>query len=315
MNNPEFISKRFQIILTLLCSVLLLSLIILAFYNHPSADDFFALSCRKANGFWQMQCYIFNSWGGRYTSNAISTIFTTNQFLFYHYYLHTALLIVLQVFSFYFLIFNINRHYLNECLSFSTKFFLSIFFTVTCLSCVIELNTALYWFSSSVTYQFSLISLCITVGLFIRYLFSCKKYIIMVLLAISIFITTGTNEVVVLLQILLLFTIYLFSNKNSSKIDAGKILLLLVIILSLIFSFSSEGNSSRLELISGNRNLVYIVFSLFYRLLQITNAVFSSLICWVVLVFTFCLGVHLKHSIIIIKYNNSRLNSQPGVII
>ncbi len=261
-------------IVTLFVCVLLCSL---AFYNMPSGDDYFALALRQTNTFKTMQEYIYTNWGGRYTSNFLSTAFTTNSFLLKCYFLHTILLFTLSYISTANLLIVINKFYLKNVLPFSHILAFASLIIVTTIFCLPEINTAFYWFSSSITYQFSYCCFLFTISALITFLNQEKKQKLnLVFLLLMIVMTNGTNELAALLTGVIGSLLIIITSKKKWY---------LVIILgttyfsSLLISLLSPGNQLRLNLLNDSDYSITSSFaSLLLQLIHTQQVLFSSVL-------------------------------------
>ncbi len=286
---PRFFSFT---VLALLFIVSIL-LAVLAFYNHPLADDYWALNLRKTYWFLEMQKNIYNNWGGRYTSNFIYSLFTSNNFLIKYYFAHTLILIFLSFFSILYWTSTVNRYFLNLYFTNADIWIISSLFFLTIFCSICEIHTAFYWFSSSVVYQFSLICLFATHSILITFLAqneNIKNIFSFLFLAIFIFITNGTNELIALLTGIISLLTILFYNKK--KFYNGYIIFLfLIYVTSLIFSLYSPGNFMRLSLFDDSKtNLLLVLSSLIFRLMQILQSILSSVLFYFTSIIIFLLG-------------------------
>jgi len=77
---------------------------VLPFFNHAAADDYVCGDLIHKHGFLGYQLYFYKTWGGRFSANFFSSVFSANDFIYSHYYFHTYILLILDLTSFYFFI-------------------------------------------------------------------------------------------------------------------------------------------------------------------------------------------------------------------
>jgi hypothetical protein len=220
--------------------------ILFSFWNFPSADDYMIIDKRIQFSFWQLQSSVYHHWTGRYFATFISSVFSYSGFLYSHYYLHSILLLLLTVLSWFFCLRQINRHLLFNQLSLSALALVSMLLLVLEINIIPEPVTAFYWFSSAVTYQLPLILIILLSGIIIRLLFTCSHKIIYFIAAcVLVVMLNGCNEMItlfVLINFTCLSGYYLFTYK---KIPTFIIALFVVNIISACFLVFSPGILNR----------------------------------------------------------------------
>lgn len=255
------------IFLLLLGFISILPFLVLAYFNQPSADDFYYNTASQNLSYLETQIKLFTNLNGRYTTSAILSIpeLLSNNLFFYK--LIPIILIAIFFYSFYYLVSSLALNLKRR-----DYFILSLL----CLSIYIikmpSIAQGFYWLSSSVAYQLSCVLVLLFFSLIVK-LFSfnnIKHLIISVFLLIAII---GSNEISMLITDFLLgiiFVFYLFKNK---KLNYNLLILLFV---AFVFSFiviKSPGNSVR----GTNFPNKHMFFYSIYKTLNILK---SYLIIW-----------------------------------
>ena len=312
MNNKTG-EKIFTGLFGITVAVFIIGLIVLSFFNHPSADDYFALLNDKHYGFAGFQHFVYLHWGGRYFSSLIAAVFSSHLFLTSHYYLHTVLLIVLTAFSAHILLKVINRFLINKSVNSIHLLILSLLISVNLYSVYPELSTALFWFSSAVTYQTSVILLMLIVAALISFLHvedTKSKYFSLVSLILLIISNNGSNEVSGLLSAILMLIVFI---TNKRKFNSNKLYILLIVIiylLSLLVLIIAPGNKERMTILDGkNINILFSVGSAFYRVFVVYFCLFQSALFWISIAGIFLYAVHVREKIFMLKHHKTTLKT------
>jgi len=225
--------------------IFFLPLVILPFYNHPFADDYFCGYNLNDKSFIDYQTFIYNNWGGRFAATFTGSLFAYHNFLYNHYYLHTLLLLALNFVSILFLVNTLHRYVLKENYKLSKRILISFLFLALEICSLPEPSTFLFWFSSTITYQLPLILTQIEIALFILLYNMDNKTLrntCAVLLPVLVFITIGFSELFIVVQLLLFCIAFYFRwHKKCSK----------VLILFMILAFAA--GSALLIFSPGNR--------------------------------------------------------------
>lgn len=284
--------------------LIIAGLVCLSFFNMPIADDFFALSTASQKSWTDIQVYIYKNWGGRFTSNFFAASFSVHNFLFQHYYLHTLLLLVLQLYSIYFFIASLNKYIINKALSQTTLYLVTGILFLVFINIIPQINTAFFWFSSSVTYQFSLIGTLLTFGFLIKAI-KHKKHqtVYYTITSVLMLLTIGTNEFAAMSVLLLSVLVYGLCAKKQ-QLNHFKIIVVLCFgIVAMLISVISPGNQIRLHNFQGNQfPIVSILSSLTLRIIHIHYSLFSSGFFWLSLVVIFCLAIYVRTKILLLKH-------------
>ncbi len=290
-------------------------LAILSFYNHACADDYIALTWNRQFGFIGYQKYVYLHWGGRYVSNILASVFSHHDFLISHYYFHTLLLLTFTLASIYYLISVANRYYVNNSIGFLERITFSALFCVNMDVVYPELATGLFWFSSAITYQTSVILLVLFLGVSVS-LYHCepkKKPFLFFVLLVLIIITNGTNELAVLLSGVILLLMGIFGKSKLKKWWLSIAVIVLVYVTSFAFTSLAPGNKERLALFGNTGfHLPYAIAATLFRIFIVYWNIFQSPLFWISLVAIFIYGYNLKGKIVLLKIQN--INRQRVLI-
>ena len=289
------------------------SLIVLAFFNHACADDYFALINEQHYGIGGFQQFVYMHWGGRYTSNLIAAMFSANGFFLNHYYLHSIILILLTLASVYILITSISNHIINQSIKCRDRIVITFLMTINLFVVYPELSSALYWFSSAVTYQVSVIVLMMIVAIAITLLQTSNKKIVsgsFIALLILIAACNGSSEVSAIFSGLLML-IVLILNKKRFNVHRGKIVILaLFYVISIIILIAAPGNRERMNILQGKDvNIVLSVVSAFYRVFVVYWNIFQSPLFWATMVSIFLYAIHIRERIFVLRHHKTNLRT------
>ena len=167
-----------------------------------------------------------------------------------------------------------------------------------------ELNTALYWFSSAITYQTSFILLVFLFATSISLLYSAshKKLLFFLALVALIILTNGSNELAAILGgfILLLFLVI---NKSQLLKQRGWILILLAIyFISFTILAKAPGNAERLALIGNTKfNIPVAIASSLFRIFIVYWNIFQSPLFWISIFTIFIYTINCQDKLVGLK--------------
>ena len=253
--DKNFITAKLILVAKLLLILALLiffvPLFVLPFFDHPSADDYICGYNLKNQGFWGYQSFIYDTWGGRFAATFAGAVLAKNNFLYNHYYLHSLLLVLMNIVAVFFLLAVINKHVLKDERLKRNFLFVALLFAALQYCVLVEPSTYIFWFSGAVTYQLPVILLQFQIGLWIIVLHTDKafiKFISLVLLLLLVFIVNGFNELFIVAQgfiLLLLFLSGLY--KKLSKFFIA--LMLIGFITSSLIVVLSPGIHTRTDII------------------------------------------------------------------
>jgi hypothetical protein len=243
MNSISFLKKHitlknFYIAVGLLIIGIFL---ILAKYNHPSADDYSYTVDRFNLGFWQLQKHFYLKWTGRYISTVLLSSTPIVYYSFSWYKVIALILIVFLVYGSYFLAKTVfpKTHK-------SDVWVISLFIIVMFFSQMPSIAQGIYWAAGALTYQ--------TANIFTLFLFANilrlmqtkqKKYLIFAV--IFAFLVIGSNETSMLLIDFLVFIIFAYQLYQYRKIDKNLFILLAFMFVFSLISILAPGNMARAE--------------------------------------------------------------------
>ncbi|QEC66821.1 hypothetical protein FRZ67_05700 [Panacibacter ginsenosidivorans] len=233
-------------------------LFILPFFNHPCADDYICGYHLNTKGFWEYQQFIYNNWGGRFAATFTGSLFAKNNYLYDHYYMHSILLLLLNILSVFFMITVANKYVLKDEHLKKNIVWVCLLYTSLQVCCLVEPSTYIFWFSSAITYQLPVILLQLQLGLWIMVMHTDKaftKYIAYILLPLMVIIVNGFNELFIIAQAVLLLVVFLSgAGKRISKIFIA--IVLLCFVASALVVVLSPGIQSRTAIIEPKGILV-----------------------------------------------------------
>lgn len=267
----------------LLAIVLLLffvPLMVLAFYNHPSADDYISGTWLRESGFLAYQERVYNSWGGRFASTFAGSLFVIHDYLYDHYFLHTVILLFLNLVSALVLVQKINRYvFAGDLTTFQSILFAFVFVALT-ICCMPQASTYLFWFSSSITYQLPVVLLQLEIAAIISLVSNNKNSLLKGLIVTAlIFILNGFNEVFFIIQAVVIAGLIIL-DLLPAGIKWWKWLFVIFFIASALIVITAPGNAERAANIEP-KGFVTGLAATCYHFLEVLWNAFSSVIFWV----------------------------------
>ena len=271
--------------------VFFLPLIVLPFFNHACTDDYFCGVHLNELGIGKYQEYIYTECGGRFAATYIGSLFTENNFLYSHYYLHSLLLLMFNSLSVFFLFSVVNKYLLKDTFTKKMLATLSLVYLALTICSYPEPSTFLFWFSSAITYHLPVILVQLEVALLILLYHTQKTYIEIIcsiLVALLMFFINGFNELFITVQFLLLAAMFYFGvHKKVSK--AYLILLIILFISSAIIVIAAPGNQVRAGRIVP-KGIVLGVIAVFYQAAETIFAIFRNPFFWLTALLAFLYG-------------------------
>jgi len=265
--------KKITIIVLLITIILLIPLLGVSFYIHPSADDFDygvytigAINKGIGNVFVGVGKTIhkfYNNWQGTYSA---ITLFSLNPSIWgdNFYFLTTFILVLCISFSIYYLFKQLKKILKLDNTSFHLIYLL---FIILILETIPDKTQGLYWWNGACYYMvFFSFELTLIAILLKRYFLNMPtklNYIISCLLIIAI---GGGNFITALQQIIILILLNIFL--IVSKKDKSAILMSALSIISFLISALAPGNSKRASLVVGMPATKAILYSFKYSILK-----------------------------------------------
>ncbi|MBS1745325.1 MAG: hypothetical protein JST21_04055 [Bacteroidetes bacterium] len=302
----EFFTDRFFILskvklalkVIVIISLLLFfgPLLILPFFNHATADDYFYGLHLSENGFIQYQYYIYHNWTGRFSTTFLSSIFLKNNFLFDHYYLHSLVFLAGNFIASFLFFYSLNQFFLEKAFKFFQVVLLALVFVALVIVCAPDTSGLIFWFSSAVVYYAGLIFFQIELLLFVLSYYSANaiiKTVCYILLPLLVFINNGFSEVMLVMQLIIFSWLYVAGFFKKT----GKWLLYtiaLFFVASFMLSITAPGNFLRADSIPA-LNIANIIAAGLYSGLQAISSIFKNPLVWLVLIFLYLRGNYAKH--------------------
>lgn len=270
INNQ--INKRNIFIGLLIATVLLLlPMIIVSFYSHPSADDYnygiFTMNVFKEKGIIALIEGMFksiyrsyNMWQGTFSAVAL---FSLNPSVLGHNFYFLTTIIVLSVF--FVSVFMLFNQILYKSLKVDkiVYYIVEMIFTMICIQTIPDKTQAFYWWNGASYYMIFFSLELIEIALLIKvYIYNKETKINRLTTPLLVLFISGGNYITALQQIIVLFllNIYLlFVKKDKSALH-----LLVIAILGLGVSAIAPGNKYRARMLSGMSPLKSIFMSFVY---------------------------------------------------
>lgn len=245
---------RKENLLLLFLAVTLLPFLLLAFFCHPSGDDFWLTNMVREQGFWQAQGQIRQTWSGRYASMLLASI-NPLVFGFFGAYKALAFLLLglLGLAMGYFVDAFLGRTRPLRQVALLTLTWLGLY-----LGFMPVVSQVVYWMSGALSYQVAHIAL---LWLFGRQLqqasaqaFPGARLLTDGLLVLFI---AGLNETAMALQFYLLAGLLLLGWLSSRRLNKSQLVLLILAALGAAFVVLAPGNAVRSAEYPQRGQLVY----------------------------------------------------------
>jgi len=276
-----------KLLLVISLTVFFVPLFVLPFFNHPCADDYMCAIHLRKYGFAGYQSYIYNFWGGRYTATFIGAVCALNNFLYTHYYLHSLILIVLNILSSVFLLNTINIYVLKERFIERNLLLLALIFAALEITVLAQPSTYIFWFSSAVTYQLPVILIQWQIGLWILLLHS-KRLSAYVLLPLLVVVINGFNELFVVAEFFMIAIV--FASRQHKQLSKTFLwLTAMIYVVSALIVLLSPGIQSRATNVLPKGIVIGIVVW-GYHIAEVAWNIFRQPLFWLSAVTTFFAG-------------------------
>lgn len=280
-----------KLLLVLSLVIFFAPLFILPFFNHPGADDYICGYYLNNRNFWEYQSFIYNNWGGRFAATFAGSLFAKGNFLYNHYWLHSLLLLILNITSVFFMLIVINKHILkDEWLKRNIALSGMLFFALQVCS-LVEISTYIFWFSSAITYQLPVLLLQFQVGFWILLLHTAKSFLRLItflVLPVLIFIINGFNELFIVVQAVLLLFVLLAGTRSRLPVVFVAVTVMAFVVSTFIV-LRSPGIYLRADLINSKgllTGMVAVAFHVSETLWSICKSPFS----WLAIALAFLYG-------------------------
>jgi len=247
----------------------ILPFIILTFFSHPSADDFFFSEKPKSWGFWESQYQWYKYWTGKYFSTFVMSV-TPLYFKSITGYRFELLIIMLRFFTAVYFFFSTLA---PSGLTVKQKLLMTLSFVFIYLYGMPTISQGFYWLTGSAVYTVAMT----LVLLFFIYYFRMSKsenknnVMSMMILCLIVVATAGCSEISMIFLNIVLISICLISLFSKKKFDRRLIILLVVSVICSYIVISSGGNEHRSALFPARHNLF---FSLYHTVEVLVRSIF-----------------------------------------
>ena len=242
--DSVFSGKAGYIIIIVGLLLVVTPFLLLAQYNHPSADDFCYTNFVGFHGFWEAQVEQYMNWSGRFTATALITLQPINTENLILYRLLPVLLFVLFIIAIY----TFFRKLLPDAKQKDTFVLTFTVFFLYLLEAP-ELSEAFYWMAGSTTYQMG--------SIFTLFFFSVvihlkdqketnRKVLFTALAAFLCILIIGFNEILLIILDVILFLWLLIDTFKRKALDPYLLVLVLIAASASGISLLSPGNDVRM---------------------------------------------------------------------
>lgn len=258
MNQNSFFTNEKKIRYALVCIsgiALILLLLILTFYNNPSADDFnYSVNVRQY-GFFKAQYYWYIHWCGRYFSTFLLSMNPLVFGSFVGYKLVSFFLIIVSFTSFYIFA---DRLFKNS--SRFEKFYIAVLCFSSFILLMPSISEAYYWMAAAVSYQSGNI---LTLFLFILIVSNYEKPSLLkkVISIILVGAIAGTNEYSMMIIVLILLFINILVLIRKRKLEKFYLLLLIIALIGSLIVYFAPGNTYRASFQPDKHHFIFSVKS------------------------------------------------------
>lgn len=288
--------KSLRLLPWLSIAVLLIPLIVLCFFNHPSADDYSGAAICRDGLFFQKYVDLYVYWQGRYFSQALGMYGSFIVINYNLYWLHPILLFALTLCGIYFLLSQLLRYFFKASLSTSSKLLISFLLFFLNFFAQLSMAESVYWLSSSLAYYLAYTLLLFWFAIFISYGYSNgKRKLDLFFLTILSFFICGSNELIAIALIMFCLVAFLFSYRLKKNMRPVATIFLITIVAAGLEIFS-PGSMSRSAII-GKKDFVKIVFSFCYWGSQVYITILKEPLWWASAAFAVLLGVKYRESV------------------
>jgi len=265
--------------------LMVLPFLILYYFNHPTAEDFYYEEITKKIGFIDAQRLFFKFWGGRYMYYAL---ISTNPLIFKSIAVYNVLLCLIMI-SFFIILFLFISQFIRNSLTFKERllFSLSIFFLY--LHTMPSVSHGFYWLGSVICYHLAVISILLFFIAYVRLSNDVNlhtKIIYSVICSLAVIAIAGFNEIAASIFLMSLVFLLLKNVFIDKKIYWPLVFFVIITSIAVYIAFTAPGNSQRSEYYTDKHRFIYSIYNSGTFLLQ-------QLISWTInsplLAFTFLL--------------------------
>ncbi|WP_025762466.1 DUF6056 family protein [Dyadobacter tibetensis] len=269
--------------------IVLIPLLILARYNHPSpADDYCYIDTVFKYGWLEAMNFYYSGWTGRYFGIFLNH---SNPLLFHSvtgFRILSALLILSVIASLYVLV----RHLTPTLSRLAHLGFAGVVFFLYILK-MASIVEAYYWMAAFVTYTIPNVMTLVWIVLALRWYRQDSVGPRRMLAAIAgflVFAVIGSSETNLLVMVLLIASWWLYKLIYTRKVDGFMVGMLTIAAISCYFFFTSPGNQARMGGNPLGGDLVFSLVSSFEKFASLafdwifkSPLLFFTLIWWYIL--------------------------------
>lgn len=247
----------------LLVLSVLLPLLALSYFNHPSpADDYCYIDTVFKYSWWEAMNYYYSGWTGRYFGILLNH---SNPLLFHSITGFKVIPVVLFA-AMLFALYNLFRH-LTPTLSRAAHLgFAGVVFFLYILK-MASIVEGFYWMAAFVTYTVPNILTLLWVAVVLDwYRQDTRKVLLAILANLMIFAIIGCSETNLVILVMLLGALWFYRLVFHRKVDGLMISMLIIGVLSVYIFLAAPGNSARLDGNPMSRNIGFSIISSFKQL-------------------------------------------------
>jgi len=275
--KTSFIFK-YDVYIILLGGFTILPLLVISYFNQPSADDYCYAAKAQSLGFWNAQIDFYRGWSGRYLSTALLSfdILVKGKIILYKLFpIALILLLSKSVFNLVSLVFTSiskkNRYVI-------TSLFITAYFVQ-----MPNISEGLFWYAGSVTYQLSnIISVLLICSLISLLRYKKVKHLFFAIIYVILLI--GTNETTMIMWAVTLAFIFLYKAILDKKISYHLILIIIIVLTFSLAVILAPGNSVRGAFFSESHQFFNSIFQSL-RALVINTIKWAPLLCLLTVLF------------------------------
>ena len=268
--------------------------IILSFFGCLAPDDYGVANLCRKTGFIESQKIIFFGWGGRYTATFFLTSLAASGLLSRCIFLHPLLLLSATWLSLYFLLNCVNRCFLSASLSRRLRILMASILLSQLIYAQASTKDAIYWFSSSLSYQTATILFLLLCGcLILRWKAgSAGRWRIDLAIFLLIILISGTNELSATQLASLWIVLSALAFYVRRKVPGFlMICLLLTLAAAVAISLTSGILTTRAVMMSSNTGLFTVLSIILFRSAAVFYYIARNPLFWVCGYFLFWAGV------------------------
>lgn len=243
----------------IILAILFIPYVANCFFAYPQTDDFCYTSVSADLGFIKSQCNWYTTWTGRFFSTALLSINPLVYKSLAGYRFILALFILFQLASLCLL----TKVVTNGVLTYKENIIFATALLASNYDQMEDIRSGLYWMAGVVTYQVAASLMFVYLSNLLVLSNSYVKKNSHIGVAITIlcaFFLQGTNEVMLVLNILITVTIIYYSYNNSKNNGFYHLYTLLAVLIGSLLSLLAPGNYVRINTFSRNEGVFVIVY-------------------------------------------------------